>query len=288
MTIAFTGATGQFGAHVAEALLARTDASNLVALARDPQKATDLAEKDIEVRAFDYDQTDTLADALTGVDRLLLVSGNAIGQRVPQHKAVIDAAEAAGVSFLAYTSFLHTDTASIIAVAPEHQETEKLLADTSDNLDVALLRNGWYTENYTDTVTQAVSTGTLLSSAGNGRVSSATRADLAAAAATVLTAEEPAPGTYELGGDTSFTMADLVAAITEVSGTQVALNEVSGEQHAAILAEAGLPEGLVGFLVSTDAAIAAGELEDPNPGALSELIGRPTTPLADSLADWLK
>lgn len=288
MTIAFTGATGQFGAHVAEALLARTDASNLVALARDPQKATDLAEKGIEVRAFDYDQTDTLADALTGVDRLLLVSGNAIGQRVPQHKAVIDAAEAAGVSFLAYTSFLHTDTASIIAVAPEHQETEKLLADTSDNLDVALLRNGWYTENYTDTVTQAVSTGTLLSSAGNGRVSSATRADLAAAAATVLTAEEPAPGTYELGGDTSFTMADLVAAITEGPGTQVALNEVSGEQHAAILAEAGLPEGLVGFLVSTDAAIAAGELEDPNPGALSELIGRPTTPLADSLADWLK
>ena len=269
MTIAFTGATGQFGAHVAEALLARTDASNLVALARDPQKAADLAEKGIEVRAFDYDQPDTLADALAGVDRLLLISGNAIGQRVPQHKAVID-------------------TAEIIAVAPEHQETEKLLADTSDSLGVALLRNGWYTENYKDTVTQAVATGTLLSSAGDGRVSTATRADLAAAAATVLTAEHPAPGTYELAGDSSFTLGELAAAITEVSGTRVELSEVTGEQHAAILTEAGLPEGLVGFLVSTDAAIAAGELEDPAPGALSELIGRPTTPLADSLADWLK
>lgn len=286
MTIAFTGATGHFGNLLADELLARTDATNLVALARDPEKASNLADKGIEVRAFDYDQPDALAPALEGVDRLLLVSGNAIGQRTPQHKAVIDAAAEAGVGFFAYTSFLHTDAASIIAVAPEHQETEALLAKAP--FDVALLRNGWYTENFEDLATQAASTGTLLGSAGDGRIASATRQDFAAAAAVVLTSETPEAGTYELSGDTRFTLEDLARTISEVSGTEVTVNNVSSDEHRKILLESGAPEGLVDFLVSTDAAIAAGELDDTNPGTLSTLIGRPTTPLADVVAQWVK
>lgn len=191
MTIAFTGATGHFGRLLADALLARTGAENLVALARTPEKAADLADKGIEVRAFDYDNPAALAGALEGVDRLLLVSGSAIGQRVPQHRAVIDAAAEAGVSFFAYTSFLHANDAPLIAVAPEHRETEALLADAP--FDVALLRNGWYTENYADAVAQAVATGTLLGSTGEGRISSATRADYAEAAALSSPRRTPRP-----------------------------------------------------------------------------------------------
>lgn len=285
MTIAFTGATGHFGRLVADALLARTDAKNLVALARDPRKAADLADRGIEVRAFDYDQPGELGAALAGVDRLLLVSGNAVGQRVPQHRAVIEAATQAGVGFVAYTSFLHADRASLIAVAPDHQETERLLAQAP--FAVALLRNGWYTENYEGTARQAVSTGVLLGSTGDGRISSAARQDYAEAAAAVLTAETSGPGRYELSGDQSWSLADLARVTSELTGKPIELRNVSGDEHRRLLLDAGTPAGLVDFLVSTDAAIAAGELEDPQPGTLAELIGHPTTTLAESVARWV-
>lgn len=285
MTIAFTGATGQLGRLVADALLERTDAEHLVALARDPRKAADLADRGVEVRAFDYDQPGALGAALVGVDRLLLVSGNAVGQRVPQHRAVIEAATQAGVGFVAYTSFLHADSASLIAVAPEHRETERLLAAAP--FAVALLRNGWYTENYEGSVRQAVSSGVLLGSTGDGRISSATRQDYAEAAATVLTAESPQPGSYELSGDRSWTLADLAEIASELTGRPIRLRNVSGDEHRRLLLESGTPAPLVEFLVGTDAAIAAGELEDRQPGTLSRLIGHPTTPLAEVVGRWV-
>lgn len=285
MTIAFTGATGQFGRLVADGLLARTDAEQLVALARDPRKATDLAGRGIEVRAFDYDQPGALGAALAGVDRLLLVSGNAVGQRVPQHRAVIEAATQAGVGFVAYTSFLHADSASLIAVAPDHRQTERLLGAAP--FAVALLRNGWYTENYEGLVRQAASTGVLLGSTGDGRISSATRKDYAEAAASVLTADTPQPGSYELAGDQSWSLADLAEVTSELTGRPIQLRNVSGDEHRRLLLESGAPAPLVEFLVGTDAAIAAGELEDPQPGTLSRLVGHPTTPLAEVVARWV-
>ncbi|MFT4233676.1 MAG: NAD(P)H-binding protein, partial [Microbacterium sp.] len=175
MTIAITGATGGLGRLVVDALLQHTGADQLLALVRDPAKAADLAERGVEVRAFDYDRPDGLAPALEGVERLLLISGNAIGQRVPQHTAVIEAATAAGVPFVAYTSVLHADSAKTLAVAPEHVETERLLAAAP--FAVALLRNGWYTENYLGAAQQAAAGGVLQTSAGDGRVFSAARAD---------------------------------------------------------------------------------------------------------------
>ena len=280
MTIAITGANGHLGRLVLAALKERTE-QPLVALVRDPAKSSDLAEQGIEVRAFDYDQPEALASALEGVDRLLLISGSAVGQRVPQHTAVINAAKAAGVTFFAYTSLLHADAAKISFVAPEHQETEKLLA--ASGLSVALLRNTWYTENFAGTAEQALATGTILSSAGEGRVNPATRQDLAEAAAVILAAETPEPGTYELSGDESWSYADLAAALTEKSGKQVAVQNVSKDEHAKILTEAGTPEGFVGFLLNTDEAIAAGEYGDTNPGVLSKLIGHPTATLKESL-----
>lgn len=289
MTIAIAGATGQLGGLVIDSLLGRgVPAGEIVALARDTQKAAGLAARGIDVRLFDYDKPETLEPSLKGVDRLLFISGNAVGQRIPQHKAVIDAAEAAGVSFLAYTSFLHTDTASIIAVAPEHQETEKLLADTSDNLDVALLRNGWYTENFIPQAQQAAETGTLLTSAGAGRISSATRKDFAEAAAAVISAESADDAVYELSGDESFTYGDLANVIAELTGKPVALKNVSAEEHEQILKAAGVPEFGIGFATSTDLAIKEGELFDEHPGTLSKLIGHPTTSLKDALAPALK
>jgi NAD(P)H dehydrogenase (quinone) len=281
MTIAITGANGHLGRLVLAELKKRTD-QPLVALVRDPAKASDLAEQGIEVRAFDYDQPDALTPALDGVDRLLLISGSAVGQRVPQHTAVIDAAKAAGVTFFAYTSLLHADTATISFVAPEHQETEKLLA--ASGLNVALLRNTWYTENFAGTAEQALATGAILSSAGDGRVNPATRQDLAEAAAVILAAETPEAGTYELSGDESWSYADLAASLSEKTGKQVTVNNVTKDEHAKILTEAGTPEGFVGFLLNTDEAIAAGEYGDTNPGVLSKLIGHPTATLKDSLA----
>lgn len=284
MTIAFTGATGQLGKLVAAALLEREGAENIVALARNPEKAADLGAQGIAVREFDYDRPETLAPALEGVDRLLLISGNAVGQRVPQHRAVIDAAAAAGVGFVAYTSFLHADTAEIIAVAPEHQETERLLSQAP--FAVALLRNGWYTENFEDAAIQAVTNGVLVGSAGDGRIASATRKDYAEAAAAVLTADEVEGGTYDLSGDDPWTLSDLVEFITDASNVPVQLKNVSAAEHRQILSDAGVPAAAVDFLVSTDQAIAAGELDNPTPGQLSRLIGRPTTPLSEVVAAW--
>lgn len=283
MTIAITGATGNLGRLVIDQLLERTGADQIVALARDTTKASDLAARGVEVRPFDYDRPETLASALTGIDRLLLISGNAVGQRLSQHSAVIEAAKTAGVPFVAYTSVLHADTAKYLAVAPDHVETEKLLAEAP--FTVALLRNGWYSENTIDAAKQAADSGVLLTSAEDGRQSAAPRADFAAATAVVLTAEPAEAGTYELAGDTGFTQDEFAQIVGELSGTTISVQNVPAEEHRAKLAAANLPDGAIDFLVSTDQAIAAGELADPSPGTLSRLIGRQTTPLRDTLAD---
>lgn len=285
MTIAITGATGQLGGLVIEALLERVPADQLVALVRTPAKAAGLKERGVDVRAFDYDDASTLEPALAGVDRLVFVSGNAVGSRVPQHRAVVDAATRAGVPFVAYTSFLHTDDASIVPVAAEHQATEAMLNEAP--FAVALLRNGWYTENFADAARQAAASGVLAGSAGDGRISAAERSEYAEAAAVVVAADRPEAGVYELGGDASWTYADFAAAVGKAAGTTVEYRNVSADEHRKILTDGGLPEGAVGFLVTTDAAIAAGELEDPKPGTLSRLLGRPTSSLDEAVAGWV-
>ena len=283
MTIAITGATGSLGRLVIDELLSRVDADRVVALVRDTSKAADLAARGVQVRAFDYDRPDALAPALEGVDRLLLISGNAVGQRVPQHAAVIDAAKAAGVSFVAYTSVLHADTAKTLVVAPEHVETERLLAEAP--FTVALLRNGWYSENLVEAARQAAASGVLLTNASDGKQCTAPRTDYAAAAAVVLTAEAAEAATYELAGDAGVTQDEFAQIVGELAGAPVEVQHLTADAHRAALAAAGLPEAVIGFLVSTDTAIADGELADPEPGTLSRLIGRPTTPLRDTIAE---
>lgn len=213
---AVTGATGRLGQLVITALLKTVPAAQIVALARTPAKAAELAAKGVVIREADYDRPETLAPALSGVEKLLLISGNQLGVRVPQHKAVIDAAKAAKVRLIAYTSVLRADT-SQLAVADEHRQTQALLK--ASGVPFVLLRNGWYTENYTFSLPMVLKQGEILGSSGEGRISSAARADYAEAAAAVLTAGEGQAGRiYELAGDEAFTMKELVAEISRQSG----------------------------------------------------------------------
>lgn len=278
---AVTGASGQFGRLVVDALLSKVAPDQIVALARAPDSVSDLAAKGVHVRAFDYDAPETLAPALAGVSRLLLISGNAIGSRVPQHRAVIDAAKAAGVALVAYTSILNADRSPML-LAAEHKATEEMLA--ASGIDHALLRNGWYTENYLMGAGAAIAHGVLLGSSGDGAISAAARVDYAEAAATVLV--RGLAGTFELAGDDSFTQVELAAALAEISGKPVVYRNLAQADYAAALEQVGLPGPYAAILADSDARAAEGALFDAS-RTLSQLIGRPTTPWRETIATAL-
>jgi len=277
MTIAITGATGQLGRRVVEHLKSLVPADQIIALVRDPAKATDLG---VAVRAADYGQTDTLPAALAGVETLLLISGSEVGQRLPQHRNVIEAAKAAGVARLVYTSILRADTTSMI-LGEEHRATEALIK--ASGLTYTLLRNGWYTENYTASIPAALGAGALIGSAGEGRISAATRDDYAEAAARVVAGAGHENRTYELAGDTAFTLADLAAEVSRQTGKVVPYQNLPEADYAGILAGFGLPTAFADILAQSDLCASRGALFDDG-RQLAALIGRPTTPLAEAVA----
>lgn len=257
-------------------LLGVVPADQVVAVVRDPARAADLG---VEVRVAPYEDASALTTAFTGVDTLVFVSGSEAGQRLPQHTNVVEAARAAGVGRVVYTSAPHADTTSLV-LAPEHRATEELLR--ASGLTWTFLRNNWYSENYAGTLQTAARTGEVVSAAGSGRVASASRPDYAAAAVVVATTEGHEGAVYELGGDTAWDFAELAATVGEVLGREVSYRAVSGAELDTILAGAGLDAGTRGFVVALDANIAEGALAEVT-GELSRLIGRPTTPLADTL-----
>ena len=276
--IAVTGATGHLGRLVVTGLLdAGVPAAEVVAVVRTPEKAADLAARGVVVRQADYTDAAALQEALQGVDRLLLVSGSEVGQRLPQHTNVLQAAKANGVGLVVYTSAPKADDTPL-PVAPEHIGTERLIADLG--IPAVVLRNNWYFENYDQQIQQAAETGVLIGSSGAGRIAAATRTDLAAAAVAVLTAEQPTPGVLELGGDQAWTLGELAAAVATETGREVAYRDLSPEDHVAALVEAGLPADVAGFLAQLDQTIAQGAL-DTGSSELSQLLGRPTTTLAE-------
>lgn len=282
--IAVTGATGQLGRLVIDALLKTEQPGDVIALVRDPQKAQDLAAKGVQVRQADYNQPQTLDTALAGVSKLLLISSSEVGQRSAQHRAVIQAAKAASVQLLAYTSLLHADT-SPLGLALEHRDTEQALAKSG--VSHVVLRNGWYNENYTAGVPSALEHGAILGSAGQGRISSASRADFAEAAAAVLTQPGHAGKVYELAGDESYSLQELAALVAAQSGKPVVYNDLTEDQYRAALISVGLPEGFAALLADSDAGAAKGALFEES-RQLSQLIGRATTPIAVSVAEALK
>jgi len=279
-TLLVTGTSGHLGRLVVDALLDRGHpASQIVATARNVDDVADLADRGVVVRHADYADLASLKEAFVGVDRALLVSSNAVGARLEQHGNVIAAAAEAGVELLAYTSVLQADTTSIL-LAADHLATEQLLAESG--LPTVLLRNSWYLENYTGQIPLALEHGAVLGAAGEGRVSGASRADYAAAAAAVLADGDHAGRVYELGGDAAFTIGGYAAELAAASGREVVYRNLPQEDYASALVAAGLPDGYAGILADSDRGIAAGELFTDS-GDLSRLIGRPTTPLAEAI-----
>ena len=277
--IAITGATGQLGQHVIESLLKTVPASQIVAIVRNPAKATALSQQGITVRQADYSDEAAFTTALQGIDKLLQISSSEVGQRAPQHRNVINAAKAAHVKFIAYTSLLHADT-SPLGLADEHVATEQMLAESG--IAYALLRNGWYTENYLASAPAALEHGVFIGAADEGKIASATRADYAAAAARVISEDGHAGKTYELAGDAGWTLSQLAAELAKQSGKKVVYQNLSEADFAAALKGVGLPAGLADMLADSDTGASKGGLFDDS-HTLSKLIGRPTTSLADSV-----
>ncbi|MDI9888151.1 NAD(P)H-binding protein [Streptomyces sp. HNM0645] len=284
MSIVVTGATGRLGRLVVERLLETgLPAAGIAAVVRDKDKAGDLAAHGIELRVADYDAPATLAAAFRTGDRVLLVSGNEVGRRVPQHAAVVAAARAADVAQLAYTGILGGPEADF-ELAAEHKATEQAILDSG--LPYTFLRNGWYTENYTEQLAPVLEHGAVVANAGEGRIASAARADYAAAAAAVLTGEGHLGRAYELSGDTAWSLAEYAAEVAKQSGREIAHRNVPAETHLELLTGAGVPASFAAILVDVDRAVERGLLARGD-GDLARLIGRPTTPLAETVATAL-
>jgi NAD(P)H dehydrogenase (quinone) len=284
MSIVVTAASGQLGRLTVEALLARgVPASGIVATSRDITKIKDFADRGVTVRRADFAEPDSLPAAFDGVDRLLLISTTTPSERVANHRRAIDAAVAAGASLVAYTSMLRADT-STTALSVTHRATEEYL---QERVPSVVLRNGWYLENYTAQLPQVLRGGAVVGAAGQGRISAATRADYAEAAAVVLTTGGHVGKVYELGGDEAFTLSELAAAISAATGKQIEYTDLPADGFARALAEADVPAELAHVLVDADLAMGRGELFTDS-GDLSRLIGRPTTSLADAITDALR
>jgi NAD(P)H dehydrogenase (quinone) len=277
-TYAVTGASGQLGRLVLDTLLEKVEATDVVALARDPAKLAAYARRGLSVRVADYNATETLAAGLAGVDRLLLISGNTLGERPRQHAAVIDAAKAAGVSYLAYTSILHADR-SPIRLGEEHRATEASLA--ASGLTYDLLRNGWYNENYIMSLKAQVAAGEITGAQGEGIINSASRADLAAGAAEVLVNGKGGE-IYELAGDHGWTLAEFAAEVSRQAGTPVTYRNLGEADYAQSLVEIGFPEYIAKVIANSGYSTSLGALEESG-GTLGRLIGRPTTPIAETI-----
>lgn len=283
MSIVVTGATGNLGRHVIEQLLEKVPAEQVTAVVRSAEKGAGLAARGVKLAIADYNTPETFDEVFAAGDKVLLISGSEVGNdRVGQHTVVINAAKAAGVALLAYTSALGSLTA---ALADDHRGTEKALL--ASGLPYALLRNGWYHENYTEQLAPVLQYNAVTQAAGEGRVSSASRADYAAAAVAVLTGEGHENQTYELGGDTAWSFAEYAAELSKQTGKEIAYNAVSVEEFTGILAGAGLPAPLAAIIAGVDASVEKGELAVSS-GDLSRLAGRPTTPLSEAIEAALK
>lgn len=277
--IIVTGATGQLGRLVIASLLKTTPAQQIVAAVRDVAKAADLAAQGVQVRAANYNDSASLDAAFTGATKVLLISSSEVGQRVVQHCNVVDAAVRANAGLFVYTSVLRAET-SALSLAGEHRETEAAII--ASGLPYSLLRNGWYFENYTAGLGGALAQGVLAGAAGEGRIAAAARADYADAAAAVLTSAVPVDKVYELSGDSAFTLADLAAELSRQSGKEIPYQNLPQQEYEKVLLGAGLPAPVAAMVAGLDVAAAQGEL-DGDGHALSKLIGRPTTTLADAV-----
>lgn len=281
MTIAITGASGQLGRLAIEHLKTLTDPAGIVALVRDPAKVSDL---NVPARAFDYAKPDELAASLAGVTTLALISSSDFNDRIGQHRNVIEAAKSAGVGRILYTSILKADRSPLL-IAADHAATEESIA--ASGLTATILRNGWYTENWTANLDGAIAAGALVGAAGDARFTPATRADYAHALAVAAADPAHAGQTYELAGDEGFTLSELAAEVARQTGKVLPYRDLPGDVYQGILENLGLPASFAHVLVDVDVKASAGWLQDDS-GALAGLLGRPTTRMSEAVAAALK
>jgi NAD(P)H dehydrogenase (quinone) len=285
MVYAVTGATGHFGTLAVEHLLKlKVPASSIVAVVRNEAKASHLKSLGVTVRVADYTDRAALDRALKGVDRLLLISGSEPGKRLPQHTAVIEAAQAAGVKLIAYTSISQADTSSN-PLAPEHKGTEAVLKKAG--VPFVLLRNNWYTENYADDVKGAGASGAIANASPTGRVASASRTEYAEAAVRALIGEGHAGKIYELTGPVAWNFEEFAATASEVLGKKVTYHKQTPDERKKTLLSFGLPEGVAGFVLSLDLGTEAGTLAKAT-GDLEKLLGRKPLTLKEGIKLLLK
>ncbi|PTQ71289.1 SDR family oxidoreductase [Celeribacter persicus] len=277
-TYLVTGASGQLGQLVVDHLATLVSKDDILALVRSEKAADAYAAKGIATRRADYTDVAALTTAFDGVDRLLLISSSEVGQRAVQHGNVIEAAKAAGVGFIAYTSLLKADTGGM-ALAEEHLATEAMLKDS--DLPFTLLRNGWYSENITMTLGQDLDLGQHFGAAGEGKLSTAPRKDYAEAAAIVLAGGHDGE-VLELAGDEGYTLAEYATIVSEASGKEITYTDMTEAAFAEALVGAGLPAGFAAILADSDAKAAKGALFDAS-HTLSKLIGHPTEPIAETV-----
>lgn len=282
-TYLVTGASGQLGQRVVDHLRNLVPAEDIIALVRSNSAQEAFEAKGIATRTGDYEDLESLRKAFDGVNRLLLISSSEVGKRADQHRNVLEAARDAGVGFVAYTSILNADSGGMV-LAQEHNATEAALRESG--LPHAILRNGWYSENIAGTAPQALEMGQHFGAAGDGRFATASRQDFAEAAAVVLAGEGHEGKTYELAGDTDFNLSDYAALLSEVSGKPVTYVNLDEASYTGALVGAGLPEGFAGILADSDARSASGALTTQSRD-LSRLIGRPTTPMRETLKAML-
>ncbi|AIO33508.1 quinone oxidoreductase 2 [Burkholderia cenocepacia] len=279
---AITGATGHLGRKVIASLNGRIPASGIVAVARSAARATDLG---VAVREADYADIAALEIAFAGIEKLLLISSSSLDARQAEHANVIAAAKKAGVQHIVYTSLLHAQSWTV-DFKDDHLQTEKWIVESG--LNYTMLRNGWYWENNTMRLPAAVHFGSLIGSAGDARISWASRQDFADAAAAVLTGTGHDGKTYELAGDIAYTFEELAAEAERQSGRSVVYKNFTEADFAAELENVGLPKPMALMVAEIEArGVSTGVLEDDS-GVLSKLIGRPTTTIEQAVSEALQ
>lgn len=276
--IAVTGATGHLGQLVIAELIAKgTQPKEIIAVIRNRSKAQDLISKGIEIREADYKSEEALEKAFQGVNQVVMISGSEVGQRVQQHTNIVNAAKKAHVKYIAYTSILKADTSKML-LAKEHLATEELIK--ASGIPYSFLRNSWYIENYTEQLKGVLAHGVIAGSAKNGKISAATRADYAAAAVAAVKKSTP-NAIYELGGE-AFTMSELAAVVSRVSGKKVEYKDLPASEYAQMLMGFGVPQGFAEVLADSDVGITRGDLYTERTD-LKNLIGRAPTSLESAV-----
>lgn len=284
MKILVTGATGKLGRKVAETLLGTVPAEQLAVSVRDPQKAEDLRARGVDVRQGNFDHPETLATAFAGVDRLLLISADGDNEtRIRQHGNAVEAAQRAGVGFIAYTSLANA-MESPIFLAPTHRATEEAIRKTG--IPYAFLRNNWYLENEISGIQGVMAGAPWVTSAGSGKVGWALQQDYAEAAAAVLTGSGHENKIYELSGKL-LTQEELASALGAVLGKEVPVQQVDDAAYAEIMKGAGVPDFVIPMLVGIQEGIRSGALEVES-GDFEKLLDRPLAPIQEALGQIVR